>query len=69
MSGAALSHRAATGGGVFLRHAKPPNLDICWSVDCLGTYVIELLHGAYCFYHYTFTSQRSPWGVYACIPD
>jgi hypothetical protein len=55
LSGAALSRRAAAGGGIFLGDAKPPGLDICWSVDRLGDCVIKFLHGAYCFYQCTFT--------------
>jgi hypothetical protein len=39
--GAALSRRAAVGGGAFLRDAKPSGLDIGWSVDRLGTCVTE----------------------------
>jgi hypothetical protein len=41
LSGAVLSRRATAGGGALLGDAKPPALDICEGVDCLGTYVIE----------------------------
>jgi hypothetical protein len=41
LSGAALSHRAAVGNGAFSGGAKPPGLDIRWSVDRLSTYVTE----------------------------
>jgi hypothetical protein len=41
LSGTALSHHAAAGGGTFPRDAKPPSLDIHWSVDHLGTCVIK----------------------------
>jgi hypothetical protein len=50
MLGATLSRCAAAGGGVSLWDARPPDWDICWSVDRLGTCVIEFLHGAHCFY-------------------
>jgi hypothetical protein len=55
MSGAALSHRAVASGGAFSGGAKPLDLDIRWSVDCMDTYVVEFLHGVYCFYQGTFT--------------
>jgi hypothetical protein len=32
---------AAVGGGALLGDVKPPGLDICGGVDCLGTCVIE----------------------------
>jgi hypothetical protein len=41
LSGTALSHRTAVGSGAFPRDAKPLGLDICWSVDRLGTYATE----------------------------
>jgi hypothetical protein len=41
LSGVVWSHRAAMDGGALPRDARPPGLDICWCVDCLGTYVIE----------------------------
>jgi hypothetical protein len=39
--GAALSHHVVVGGGAFPRCAKPPSLDIRWSVDHLGNCVTE----------------------------
>jgi hypothetical protein len=41
LSSTALSHRTAVGGGTFPGDAKPPGLDIYWSVDRLGTYASE----------------------------
>jgi hypothetical protein len=41
LSGVALSHHAAAGGGPFPRGAKPPGLDICCIVDRLGICVTE----------------------------
>jgi hypothetical protein len=41
LSGVALSHHAAVGGGPFLGGAKPPGLDIGCIVDRLGTCVTE----------------------------
>jgi hypothetical protein len=41
LPGAVLSYRVAVGGGTILGDAKPPGLDIQWSVDCLGTCVTE----------------------------
>jgi hypothetical protein len=41
LPGAALSRRAMVGGGTFPGDAKPPGLDIWWSVDHLRTCVIE----------------------------
>jgi hypothetical protein len=35
--GVALSHHVVVGGGASPGDAKPPGLDICWSVDRLGT--------------------------------
>jgi hypothetical protein len=69
MTSATLSHRAAASDGVVPWDAKPLDLDICWSVDHLGTCVIEFLHGVCCFYQGYFTLRRSPRGVYARIPD
>jgi hypothetical protein len=40
-SGAALSHHATVGGGAFPGGVKSLGLDIQWSVDRLGTCVIE----------------------------
>jgi hypothetical protein len=41
MSGVALSHHAAVGGGAFLEGAKPLGLVIWWRVDCPATCAIE----------------------------
>jgi hypothetical protein len=41
MPGVALSYRAAASGGALPRNAKPLDLDICSSVDRLGTCIIE----------------------------
>jgi hypothetical protein len=41
LSGAVLSHCVVVDGGAFSRDAKPPSLDIWWSVDRLGTRVTE----------------------------
>jgi hypothetical protein len=69
ISGAALSHHAATNNGVSLGDATPMDWDICWGVDCPDTCVIEFLHGAYCFYQCTFTLWWCSCGVYARILD
>jgi hypothetical protein len=69
MSCTALSCRAAADGGVSPGDVKPPDWDICWSVNHLGTCVIEFLYGVYCFYQCTFTLRWSSCGVYAHIPD
>jgi hypothetical protein len=50
LSSIALSYHAIVGGGAFSGDAKPPSWDIRWSVDHLGTCVIESLHGVNYFY-------------------
>jgi hypothetical protein len=67
LSGVALSHHAAVGGGAFLGNVKPLDLDIRWSVDCLGTYVIESSHGVNHFYQGTLILCQSHHGTFTCI--
>jgi hypothetical protein len=57
MSAITLSCRAAVGGGISLGNVKPPDWDICWTVDHLGTCVIEFYMG-----HIVFTSVLLPCG-------
>jgi hypothetical protein len=68
LSDAAISYRAAVGGGAFPGDAKLPSLDIQWRVDRLGTCVTKSVHGVDCFYHGMLILCQSHHGVYACIP-
>jgi hypothetical protein len=67
LSGVALSHHAAVGGGAFPGNVKPLDLDIRWSVDCLGTCVIESSHGVNHFYQGTLILCQSHHGTFMCI--
>jgi hypothetical protein len=74
LSDAAMSYRAAVGGGAFPGDAKLPSLDIQWRVDRLGTCVTKSLHGVDCFlpWHAYPMSEPSwclcvyPWSSY-CV--